>query len=307
MAFILTIWILKCFHFLFKGNSKYLGFFFLSVRLWALCMGFYGQRTNFSDVRLKFIPVKQQISDFIAKNRYETTDEWVKIYYANIYYKNTNYEEIKNQIKKSEADIVILVEFASNHEEMLKDFFKENYPYTNAVSWSKIHAGNVVFSKYPIENLTNKYPIENWKWRYWFMKINAPTPFYLYVVHTSAPTSNENFIMRNLQIQKLAKDFTIQQDDRKIDSNVIIVGDFNLSPWSAFYDSFYAQIYNLKNVFQWLNPVFTWSLRDQKLINSHIDHVFTSSELEVSNLKISDLLGSDHNQIIFKINQKQEH
>lgn len=270
-------------------------------------MGFYGQRTNFSDVRLKFIPVKQQISDFIAKNRYETTDEWVKIYYANIYYKNTNYEEIKNQIKKSEADIVILVEFASNHEEMLKDFFKENYPYTNAVSWSKIHAGNVVFSKYPIENLTNKYPIENWKWRYWFMKINAPTPFYLYVVHTSAPTSNENFIMRNLQIQKLAKDFTIQQDDRKIDSNVIIVGDFNLSPWSAFYDSFYAQIYNLKNVFQWLNPVFTWSLRDQKLINSHIDHVFTSSELEVSNLKISDLLGSDHNQIIFKINQKQEH
>ena len=45
-----------------------------------------------------------------------------------------------------------MVEFSDNHEDEMKDFFKENYQYMNRNSWSTMLAGDVVFSKLPIEN-----------------------------------------------------------------------------------------------------------------------------------------------------------
>jgi hypothetical protein len=47
-----------------------------------------------------------------------------------------------------------MVEFSDEHEDEMKEFFKENYPYMNRNSRSTMLAGDVVFSKLPINNAT---------------------------------------------------------------------------------------------------------------------------------------------------------
>ena len=51
--------------------------------------------------------------------------EWIKVFYANILYKNTNYESLKEKIQQENPDIVILVEFSDEHEDAMTEFFRE--------------------------------------------------------------------------------------------------------------------------------------------------------------------------------------
>ena len=43
-------------------------------------------------------------------------DEWIKVFYANIYYLNYDFESLKQRIKQEDPDVVILVEFSDEHE-----------------------------------------------------------------------------------------------------------------------------------------------------------------------------------------------
>jgi endonuclease/exonuclease/phosphatase (EEP) superfamily protein YafD len=127
-------------------------------------------------------------------------------------------------------------------------------------------------------------------------------PFYFYVVHTSAPVSNYNFQMRNEQLKKLKDDFLVQAEERAENAPVILVGDFNLSPWSAFYAQFERDMEGkLKNVFRNHLPNFTRSAWGQKVLKVHIDHVFVSSGVKVGDFVVNDLPGSDHRAVSFDV------
>ncbi|MDR3168566.1 MAG: endonuclease/exonuclease/phosphatase family protein [Candidatus Peribacteria bacterium] len=230
----------------------------------------------------------------------------LRIYYANILYTNYDYESLKKQIGEGRYDIVVLVEFSDEHEKAMKDRFQERFPYVDRTSWSKKLAGNVVFSKYPITNLSEHYPQEPGRRRYGYFSIQRGVPFYFYVVHTSAPVSNYNFQMRNEQLKKLKADFLAQTADRPKDAPVVILGDFNLSPRSAFYTQFMDGLDGkLRNIFRDYQPHFTRSLRDQKILNVHIDHVFTSPNVRVGEFWVNDLSGSDHHAITFDVAAKE--
>ena len=70
------------------------------------------------------------------------------------------------------------------------------------------------------------------------MKLSYDLPIYLYVVHTSAPVSVYNFEMRNHQLARLNTEFTLHDKDREEDALLAMIGDFNITPWSAFYSPF---------------------------------------------------------------------
>jgi hypothetical protein len=53
-----------------------------------------------------------------------------------------------------------MVEFSDAHEDKMKDYFQENYPYMNRNSRSTMLAGDVVFSKIPLENITETHQVE---------------------------------------------------------------------------------------------------------------------------------------------------
>ena len=232
-----------------------------------------------------------------------TSKNWIKTFYANILYKNTDYESLKEKIIQENPDIVILVEFSDEHEDEMKDFFKENYPYMNRNSRSTMLAGDVVFSKLPIEDAYTTWIEWRWNRKYSYIQIECEDStfecknnFDLYVIHTAAPVSVENFEMRNNQLEKLWLDFKQNNNPNP----VIVIWDFNLSPRSYYYKKLIKNR-NLKNALSFQSPNYTRSLLQQWIFRSHIDQLFISSDIRISPITIENLSWSDHRSFSFSI------
>ena len=230
--------------------------------------------------------------------RLNNNEGWIKVFYANILYKNTDYESLRKKVIEENPDIVIMVEFSDEHEDEMKQFFKDNYPYMNRNSWSTMLAWDVVFSRIPLKNITETHIVEPWSRNYSYMKIlcdECNDWVDLYVIHTAAPVSISNFEMRNNQIAKLKSDFTREQ---KLWTPTMIIWDFNLSPWSYYYKKL-TKNRNMLNALSFQSPSYTRSLLQQWIFRSHIDQLFISPEVKISPIKIENLKWSDHRSFIF--------
>ena len=230
--------------------------------------------------------------------RLKENEQWIKVFYANIYYKNVDYKSLQKKIIEENPDIVVLVEFSDNHEDEMKDFFKENYPYINRNSRSTMLAWDAVFSKIPLEIITETHKVEAWSRNYSYMKLlrdGNENWVDLYVIHTSAPVSDKNFEMRNEQIGKLLSDFLKYH---KSWTPTMIIWDFNLSPRSYYYKQFTKHI-NMLNALSFQSPNYTRSLYQQWVFRSHIDQLFISPEIKISPITIEDLSWSDHRSFTF--------
>ena len=100
---------------------------------------------------------------------------------------------------------------------------------------------------------------------------------------------------QNNQINKLKSDFIKQQN---VWTPTMIIWDFNLSPWSYYYKQL-VKNRNMKNSLSFQSPNYTRSLLQQWIFRSHIDQLFISPEIKISNIKIENLSWSDHRSFTF--------
>ncbi len=225
------------------------------------------------------------------------TEKVIKVMSVNLWWKNENYEAIEESFKEKDVDVLQLIEFTDLHYRYLKNYLNESYPYSNLVfeDMDKPFAGNVTFSKYPIIESSSEI-MKGYYSGYVKTEIEIDEKIYkFYLVHTTAPTTKEYFESRNKQLE------TISHDIDK-DQKTVVCGDFNLSPWSYYYEKFEYEIgENFKNI-TLIEPItFTWqSLRFPFLI-THIDHTFVSNDIKYQNIVIEKFPGSDHKSIYFEI------
>lgn len=229
---------------------------------------------------------------------------WLKMLYANIHKDNNDYTWIRNMIEKQNPDLLMFVEFGENHYNNLKDFLQQRYPYINSTTWSKKFVGSMVFSKYPIENWADDFPQWNWRYAYFQLKLNKKD-YYIYLVHTSSPDSNNHYIMRNEQLKSFLDNFRLHQSKhRDNNDNVMIVGDFNVSPWSIFYKRFQNWLWSgFVNLTRQPPILFTWYLLYVPIFWSHIDHVWVNFDLKNLSLKSIKIDWSDHRGLLIKIDK----
>ena len=91
--------------------------------------------------------------------------------------------------------------------------------------------------------------------------------------------------MRNEQLTTFVKDFNSHEADRKY-NNVVMVGDFNVTPWSPYYPILSAGFSGeLVNITKRIPFLFTRQFKLFPLFQAHIDHVWTSSPLTVQYFK----------------------
>lgn len=247
----------------------------------------------------------------------------IKILYSNIYKDNNNFSWIISIIHEENPDVVMFVEFSDEHEIWLKEFVSENYPYYDKTNWSKIYWGSVVMSKYPITNFIKDFAQED-SWKYGYFKIEKNgIPYYFYLIHTSSPVSDFDYQKRNQQLITIKKDYYQQHENyREKDAKIVMIGDFNISPWSVFYKRFEKSFPLLVNITRSQPIFFSWNLAEMLKIHkdfdflpkwfrnnvwyfpilwSHIDQAFTSKGLQVSNFKKIHIDGSDHDWMVFEI------
>lgn len=132
----------------------------------------------------------------------------------------------------------MFVEFEEHHYEQLKNALEQRFSYIEYLPWST----SIIASKYPISLLPTS--VDGEKWRYHYFQIEKEGQKYLgYLIHTSSPTSERHFRNRNLQLQKIASDFnTLHRQERPSDAKIFMIGDFNVSPWSVYYQDFAQQL-----------------------------------------------------------------
>jgi len=224
----------------------------------------------------------------------------LRVLFANMYKNNASYHEMEMLIASLDPDMLMFVEFAPHHYDILQDFLKTHYPYTNNISWSKTFVGSMVFSKYPISNKATQFP--QWTWRYGYYSINHQWhPIYFYLVHTSSPDSYQHFVLRNTQLHTLTNDMLLHHPNRTSD-HVVVAWDFNTTPWSSYYrilDTAFSG--TLVNVSSRIPFLFTWKLMWLPLFQAHIDHVWVSNSLHVPFLRSVRIPGSDHKGFLFEL------
>lgn len=242
-----------------------------------------------------FLWYSKQFNHFYSTEPFDDTySSWsLTVLYANIHKDNVEYSGIEQLISDTDPDILMFVEFADHHYIHLKDFLKTRYPYTNNTTRSKTFIWSMVFSKYPINNKADDFPQGAWRYGYFSIPYQGQD-MYFYLVHTSSPDSYKHFVMRNDQLRTFVHDFTIHESDRKHD-NIIVVGDFNITPRSSYY-SVFTQVFSGKlfNVTCRIPFLFTWTLKEFPLLSAHIDHFRTTSSFVVSSLHSMDIPWSDH-------------
>lgn len=233
---------------------------------------------------------------------------WIKVLYGNIHKDNTNYTAIQSMIEQADPDVVLFVEFSDNHYANLKDFLQKNYPYINSTTRSEKFIGSMVFSKYPIENRADDF--EQWARRYAFFSLQLPQEesYYIYLLHTSSPDSYEHFVMRNKQLTTFLQDIQKHQIwHRKTNDQVIVLGDFNISPRSSYYEKFEIWLgEEFLNVTKTLPYLFTWKLQYLPILWTHIDHIWSNAPDKIDDIKSIKIPNSDHKWLMFELKTNNE-
>lgn len=237
------------------------------------------------------------------------TGQKLSFLYANIYYKNKNFSWLLSTIETHNPDIILLVEYAKKHDDALSTILKKEYPYRSRYVGGKHFDGDIIYSRYPLRKIDHEMPL--WSRSFSHVQVQKlPNSQLLDIalVHTSAPISPLFWEMRDDQLDKL-QDVLSQYYTGKnnlSDKDVVVLGDFNVSPRSPSYLSFSQNIKVLwlhnfsldlaKTNYHNLFP-YTWCRPELPFVCSHIDHVWSDSAS--MRLQKIDIVGSDHDGFIW--------
>ncbi len=269
--------------FKFKREYKYT-FIFISV-IYIFSIFFFQTR---SDIYSRDIT---QVSNALPA---ENTTTPLTLMAANILYSNDSYNALAEFFETTNSDVLVIIEYTSKHYDRLHPTLEKIYPYSSLEGMYeqtlRAHKGiSVLYSKYEIKSFEEI--LDNTNHYSGFIRadiIEQDTPFRIYGIHTIAPITKEYLTRRNSQVNHLEQ--LLLEDTSE---NIIAAGDFNLSPWSPIFESFYknTQFKNptLKNGF-----VTTWNLMNIPFVSSHIDHVFVNSKPRVEKTQVLNIPGSDH-------------
>jgi endonuclease/exonuclease/phosphatase (EEP) superfamily protein YafD len=198
----------------------------------------------------------------------------------NVLGSNQNYADIKQNVLAAEADVVGLIELVPELAQNLD--LSEKYPYQLLFPSAEDYLGLGVYSKFPLKLLY----LEPKKNIFLVCSLNFNGKEVIVVLaHPEPPLGIQ---LNRRVLQQLADLKAKLAEYRK--HTVILMGDFNLTPWSKRYQWFTENLplYNVAFGRGWQT---TW----QNLL--WIDHIFVSRDLLVGDYQRLARAGSDHHLI----------
>lgn len=217
----------------------------------------------------------------------------IKILSLNFHYKNHNFNEFSVLIEKENPDLFIIHEAGEQWKEGLQRFVSD-YPYYYLTKDTGIH-GTFMASKVPGTFL--EIPLGSiFALEFNLEQSKSIDGLTVLGVHPFAPLSKLEAEQRNAQLKALT---TYAQGKTQRNENLVVMGDFNASPWSPYVQDF-LQESGLVDTRLGHGILPTWHAHNA-LLKLPIDLAFLTSELNILNFSVGPSVHSDHKPIVLEL------
>lgn len=208
----------------------------------------------------------------------------------NVLVTNTQHEKIGELITEHKPDTVLIVELTPALAKHLAQQLTE-YPHFYGQPEQRA-AGIGIFSRHPMVNTetlalgNQSTPAVHIKQLLPQTALGQSTSISIIGVHPWAPVAPEMHRLRTIQLRELGS--TI----KRLDLPLVVAGDFNITPWSGDFRSL-LEVGQLTDTRVGFGIQGTWP-SCLPLLSIPIDHVLTSSVIEVADRRVVKINGSDH-------------
>ncbi len=212
----------------------------------------------------------------------------LKIISANVLYENIDYQRTIDLIKKENPDVFGLVELTPGLAKTL-EILHADYPYQETLP-APNGFGLGLYSKVELKELMVKHYPDGIPFITALLEKDHKTA-HIVLTHVMTPITPSTYEERNASLEMLTKEIAAQE-------RTIVMGDFNLTPWSHFYQKFIqdSNLMNLRNFSSGLQ--MSWFGYGFYL---PIDHMFVSRNIAPLEFKIGPDIGSDHRPAIAEL------
>lgn len=186
-------------------------------------------------------------------------------------------------------DVVVLLEASSQFGPVLEEI-KDLFPY-QIKHLEDSPFGIALASRYPIDaGAVSFKPLRLFPHIEAAIKLpERDMPLSLYALHAPPPISGEMAEARNAKFDTIARRVAAQPQ-----ATPVVIGDFNLTPWSPYFQKFVADS-GLRDARTPRRFDHTWPVTfDNATIGLAIDHSFAHPSLTLVKRTIGPDLGSDH-------------
>ena len=214
----------------------------------------------------------------------------LKLMSLNLLTRNRKWDEVIESIRDASPDFLVLMEIDSVWQQECERELAADYPYV-AFESREDNFGIALLSKFPWSQIEvfNSQTLELPS-----IDVTIPglgsKPLRIIATHPIPPMNQKHWSARNEQLLNVAARF----DDS---TSNLMVGDFNISPWSPNFNRVVAAG-NLVDAAEPFGPVPTWYVFPTWIGGLKIDHVLTSDDVSIQELKIGHDVGSDHRAVI---------
>lgn len=209
------------------------------------------------------------------------------------------HQEMVDFIKAENPDIFFILEANDTHAKAVKNDLRELYPYT--LAFPKDDAfGMVAASKHPWKQKWKTFSQTKIKGVDNFLLIariqpEGQKPVSFYALHAPPPLTPGRFAQRNAELDHAAT--FINSKHRDAGDNVILLGDWNITPYSPFFAKL-LESGGFKN--QTTSRFFlpTWPAQYYSLFQIPIDHMLHRGRMTLIEKRLGPSLGSDHHAVV---------
>ncbi len=208
-------------------------------------------------------------------------------------YGNREVSRVTDFVRLHQPDIVVFQEVSSRWARDLKEL-RDLYPY-RAVRSRKDGFGMAVFSRErPVDITIRKVGMREGDFAAFGIWESEGQRFGVAAVHPDKPDNEKKTQNRAVYFGRVVEWCTARAHANE---PVVVIGDFNATPWSASLKSFQRET-GLENANQGTIFGATWNVWEPHRLL--IDHAFLSGEWKLLRREIGPAVGSDHRPLLVR-------
>ena len=218
---------------------------------------------------------------------------------ANVLTSNPHHDQVISQIAEKDPDVIAILELGTPLQERMQSELAESYPYRVTNPQDAGNFGIGVYSKLQFDSQeTFVLNIES-----------IPTiaveirkdgrDYRLIASHPPPPMGSQSFRDRNEHLSKVAERVVAFREGNP-EMSVVLLGDFNLTPWSPLMDDFESTT-GLSRAGRGFGLTPTWYAQPLFPFGLVLDHGFISDDLVCVGHDVCGPNGSDHRAVFLKL------